>query len=530
MPWIDTSTLSPDDPLHPAINHQVYNGLDCCITLEVREELERIHGSTSPIYSFERALQGPYLEIMQRGFAIDHFGRMDAARSLRIRMARLEANLNLMADAVWDRGLNSRSPTQLKEFFYNRLRCPEVWLSKKGVKSLSTNREALEKLDGILDARPFVSSILAIRDIGKQLDVFESEVDADGRWRTSYNIAGTETGRPSSSGNSEGSGGNAQNIAPGLRYVFRADPGTKICVIDLEQVEARDVGFIIGCLFGDWKFLDSCESGDLHTNNARLIWRDTLQWTDDPVQNRKVAETQFYREYSHRDMSKRGGHLTNYYGTAYTASRSLKAPLSVMDEFQARYCKGRPEDTKRGLPAIVPAFPGIPQWWAWTATQLQTTQKLRTLFGRERHFFGRPDDDTTLREAIAFLPQGTTADRMNLGLWRTWKREPTAQLLAQTHDSITFQAPDDRKFDDLVGRIIEHLRVDIMSPSGRNYWVPGEAKVGWNWGSRVTQADREKAVASGRKAPTLNEHGLVKWKPGADKRTPPTYAFTSSGK
>ncbi len=360
-------------------------------------------------------------------------------------------------------------------------------------------------------ARPFVNSILAIRDLGKQLEVFETDIDTDGRFRAAYNIAGTETGRPSSSENAFGTGRNAQNIAPNLRYPFESDPGFRLCVIDLEQVEARDVGFFIGCLFGDWNFLDSCESGDLHTNNAKRIWPE-LGWENDRVRDRKRADQNFYREFSFRDMAKRGSHLSNYMGTAWTAARSLKVPLAIMEDFQARYCRG---DSSR---SISPAFPGIPRWWNWTATQLQTTRELTTPFGRRRHFFGRPGDDTTLREAIAFLPQSTTADRMNLGLWRLWDKmenQGKISLLAQTYDSVTFQYKDLGHAHEakIIKEALELIRVKLTSPSGRDYIVPGEAKVGWNWGGMVTEQDQERAAKKGRKIPRLNPNGLAKWSP-----------------
>ena len=86
-----------------------------------------------------------------------------------------------------------------KSFLYQTMRLPEQWLSFKGVRRLSVNREVLEKLDQYLYARPFINTILAIRDLGKQLEIFESAIDPDGRFRAAYNIAGTETGRPSSS-------------------------------------------------------------------------------------------------------------------------------------------------------------------------------------------------------------------------------------------------------------------------------------------------------------------------------------------
>lgn len=503
---VQTAELTQSNLPNASQTHQIYNGLDCCLTGEILDVLREFQPRAQQIYSFEKALQGPYLEMMQRGFLVDQDARARAAVALRVKREEILSLLNELARAVWDKDLNPQSPKQLAEFFFSAMRLPEVWLSKKGEKKLSTSREALEKLDHYLHAQPFISCILGARDLGKQLEIFECDIDTDNRFRAAYNIAGTETGRPSSSANAFGTGRSAQNIAASLRYVFSADRGMKMCVVDLEQVEARDVGFLCGCLFNDWTFLDACESGDLHTNNAKRIWSE-LGWTGNPGADRKLADRLFYREFSYRDMAKRGSHLSNYSGTAWTAARSLKVPIGIMEEFQARYIRGR--SAGPAGPAITPAFPCIPRWWQWTATQLQTKRSLTTPFGRTRQFFGRPEDATTLREAIAFVPQSTTADRMNLGLWRVWRYEPQAQLLAQTYDSITFQAPDDKNFDGLVSRVLKHIEVELRGPNGRSYVVPGEAKVGWNWGA--VERDKEGKVVG-------NLEGLVKWKPGADGR------------
>lgn len=511
MPIIHTQDLRPHQ-LTAELQHQVYCGLDTCVTHEVHSELNRLFNQPPEIYQFEKALQGPYLEIMQRGFKVDQQARQTAQIDLRARIEGLQGSLNLFAQAFWGKPLNPRSPAQLKDFFYKAMGLPEVWISQKGERKLSTNRETLEKLEQYLYARPIIACILAIRDLAKQLQLFDTEIDPDGRFRTSYNIAGTETGRPSSSSNAFGTGGNAQNIAPALRYVFVADPGWKICVIDLEQVEARDVGWFCGVLFSDWSFLNACESGDLHTNNCKLVWPE-LPWTGEPGSDRKIADRIFYREFSYRDMSKRGGHLSNYMGTAWTMSRSLKIPLKIAEDFQSRYCKGSS-----------PAYPAIPRYWQWIAEQLQVTNRLVTPFGRERHFFGRPGDDTTLREAIAFLPQSTTADRMNLGLWRVWKHMPQVQLLGQTYDSITFQFRDlPGAAEDIVPEALERIKVELRDPaSNRCYVVPGEAKIGWNWGSAVAAKDippeeirQDRGTSPGRKTKRLNPDGLVKWKAGS---------------
>lgn len=494
MPWIETGEITPQTVFSKHDGLQVYCGLDSMVTLEVRQALKREFPQEPLIYDFSRAMQAPYLEMMQRGLLVDDLGRRHAAAALHTRTEHLYQMLNLMTTAVWDKPCNPRSPQQLKDFFFRAMALPEVWISQKGVRKVSTNREALEKLaDAYMHPRPIIACILAIRDLAKQLEVMEKKIDSDGRFRTSYNIAGTETGRSSSSTNAFGTGGNAQNIPPYLRYVFVADQGWKLCQIDAEQVEARDVGFFCGCLFDDWTYLDSCESGDLHTNNSKLIWPE-LPWTGDRVKDRKIAERAFYREFSYRDFAKRGGHLSNYMGTAWTAARVLKVPLRVMEDFQLRYITGDQA-----------AFPAIPRFWQWVVQELQQKSYLTNPFGRKRFFFGRDDDAATFREAIANLPQGTTADRVNLVMWRIWKYMPQVQLLANGYDSILFQYRESANEREIVEEALRHTKVELLSASGRRYTVPFEAKVGWNWG--VRHKEDEPTGAKNK----YNPDGLVKW-------------------
>lgn len=502
MPLIDTSTLLPG-VFHPD-NDQLYNGLDCCLTEEVFQHISTIRQPLPVTYSFARALQAPAMEMMCRGFLVDEYERRkamdDPIDGLRARIARLQWTLNHLSAAVWGKPLNPKSPKQMLEFFYGAMRLPEQWTSKKGVRKLSMDRETLEKLEIYFHARPIIAAVLAIRDLSKQLNVLETEVDADGRMRTSYNIAGTETGRWSSSTNAFGTGTNLQNIKRdddiklgklSLRKMFVADPGYKLVGIDLEQAESREVGWLMGTLFNEWSYLDACEAGDLHTTTCKLIWPE-LPWTGDPKKDRAVAEQMFYRGYTYRDMSKRGGHGTSYYGTPFTMARHLKVPTKLMIDFQSKFFGAYP----------------MQKWHRWTAQQIQTVQYLVTVFGRQRHFFGRPNDDTTLREAIAYAPQSATGDRLNLALWRIWKYMGTrVQLLAQVHDALYFQFPEGQDEKGLIEEALHYISTPLTHklPNGaiRRYDVPGEAKVGWNWGTYD---------------PTFNPDGLRKFGKGDDRR------------
>lgn len=486
MPIIDTSTLQPGIVLPE--NEQIYNGLDCCITIEV---LDALHDLAVPqVYNFTRALQAPVLDMMQRGFLVDSYERQKGIETLTAEIERLTALLNRFAYAVWDKPLKANSPKMLQDFFYGHMKIPEIWTSKKGERKLSLDREALEKLDNYFHARPFVATILALRDAVKQLSVLRTEIDFDGRMRTSYNVAGTETGRFSSSTNAFGTGTNLQNITSSLRKMFIADPGYKICGIDLEQAESREVGWLSGTICGDWSYLDACYSGDLHTLVARTAWPE-LDWPGDPKGDRRVADSPFYRHLTYRDMAKKLGHGSNYRGQPFTMARHAKLPVAVTEQFQRRYFE---------------RFPGIPKWHRWVAQQLQTTHRLVTPFGRERTFFGRANDDSTLREAIAFSPQSATADRLNLVLWRVWHYMPHIQLLAQVHDALYFQYPEHLDEVEIITQALSLFEIELES-DGHKLIVPGEAKVGWNWGNHDSSS---------------NPDGLAKWKGKKDerKRTP----------
>lgn len=492
--------------LSPMVEYQVYNGLDCGLTYEIHGVLdEKLRRSNSPepqlVYNFERGMQAPALDMMLRGFKVNSYWRRQGVANLQARLRKLEIVLDKYAQIVWGKGLNPNSPIQMKAFFYgkNGLSLPEQYKFEKGVKKVSTNRECLEKLMVYFYAQPIIVCILAMRDTIKKISVLTTEVDADGRMRTSYNVAGTETGRWSSSANAFGGGTNLQNITPELRRMFESDRGKKLCYLDLEQAESRVVGLLVWMVTGDPSYLNACESGDLHTTSAKLIW-DNLAWTGDIKADKKIAEQIFYRQYTYRDMSKRGGHGTNYYGKPPTMARHLKVETAFMESFQHRYFG---------------AFPGIPKWHLWVKQQLDLHQVLVTPLGRTRTFFGRHDDDTTLREAIAFVPQSVVGDLLNYILYDFFLNLRPMELLAQVHDAIVFQYPEPAEVD-IVPRALEMARVPITVESivkpgtYRTITIPTECKVGWNW------ADDPIRTSLGKKLP--NPDGLTKWTGKLDER------------
>lgn len=361
---------------------------------------------------------------------------------------------------------------------YDVMRLPEI--RKKGSRGELTrtvNREALERLAGHFVARPIISHLLALRDIGKKLGVLETEVDPDGRIRTSYNIAGTTTGRFSSSLNDFGTGGNLQNIEERLRRVFVADPGMKFANVDLEQADARNIGALCWNVFRDPKYLDVCESGDTHTGVARLAYPN-LGWTGDHAADRALAERPFYRHHSLRHMCKVLGHGTNYMGSPREMARHTKIDADAIQSFQEVYFS---------------TFPSIQKLQEWIQGQLIETGHLVTPFGRKRWFFGKRDESDTLKQAVAFMGQSMTADEMNLAMLGAW-RLSNVQLLLQGHDSLLIQYPREQE-NEIIPKVLTAMRAPLELEGGRLFSVPLDVKVGWNWANRTED----------------NPHGLTKY-------------------
>ncbi len=460
----------------------VYNGLDCCVTMEVFDQISsQLDSNTSHVYEFEKKLQAPVLEMNGKGILIDKVKRNVRVGELRMKARKLEAILDKFAHAVWDRPLLYSSPHQLHAFFYGTMRIPEIKVMSQGVWRVSTNREALEKMSVYLHARPIVSVILALRDIAKQIQTLTTGIDADNRLRTSYNIAGTETGRWSSSENAFGTGGNLQNITDMLRDVCVADEGKKLAYFDLQQAESRAVGLLAFLTIGKDNYLSACESGDLHTTVARMCW-PKLPWTfSDLAADKALAEEIFYRSYSRRDLAKRGGHGSNYYGQPNTIAKNLQIEVDVATTFQTNYFGG---------------FPDIKEWHEWTKRELRSTGRLITPFKRVRHFFDRLDDDSTLRKAIAYVPQSMIADMLNESLFRIWLELPEVEVILQVHDAVVVQY-DEKREEEIIPKIIKIMRKNYIF-NGRDFSIGSDAMVGWNWAKEVTPEYAAKAAKKGR--------------------------------
>ena len=484
-----TDLLRPGEPKSETERLWIYNGLDCCVTLEVLEailpQLDNLTGST---YALSLALQAPVLEMNLRGVLVDETERVRAIEQYRSDTDRLQRNLyRIVHDGVGytnfrDSGKTKawRSNSHVAALLYDVLKLPEVRKrNERGEMVRTVNRDALERLQIHFISQPIINHILALRDFGKKIGVLETKIDSDGRLRTSYNIAGTTTGRFSSSLNDFGSGGNLQNIEERLRRIFVADRGMKFANIDLEQADSRNIGALCYNVFRDPKYLDACESGDLHTAVAKMS-KPELSWPGDRAGDRAIAEQPYYRHHSLRHVCKVLGHGTNYLGSPFEMSKHTKIEQSIIKDFQALYFS---------------TFPAIHKLHDWVKEEIMNKGYLVTPFGRKRWFFGKRDERDTLKQAVAHLGQSMTADEMNHAMLALWRLN-IVQIMLQGHDSILIQYKEGDE-NEVIPRVLSAMRVPLELEGGREFVVPVEVQVGWNWGKKTVD----------------NPNGLSKWHP-----------------
>lgn len=493
MRVIQSGTTTP--PSDPDTQLWIYNALDNCITFEVYEALAPFDGGFA--YDMSRMMQGPALTMMRRGVRIDFAERDRLIQELQADHLLLSSIFTRITTQGLGEAINPNSPDQLKRLFYTILRLDPIhrYDKVKRERVLTTNREALEKITRLpKGAAVLAKLLLEIRDTAKKLQVLTKGIDPDGRLRTSYSTTGTETGRWSASKNVYGLGDNLQNWSDLMRRIIIPDPGKKFIQFDLAQAES----VIVAYLSGDENYKDACKSGDPHTYVCQLCWPE-LGWekATTKAERRAIAESPYYRHYTYRDIAKRGGHGANYGGTPHVLAIHLKIPVKVADEFVTKYF------TK---------FPKIRSWHNKTVQELAATRKLTTPLGRIRWFTGRPTDSTVIKEAIAYRPQSTIGDLLNLGLYNVWKEldlPGDIELLAQVHDSILFQFdPTLHNEAELIAKVTAFMRVPITI-QGEECIIRSDAQSGWNWGKVKTKGEK-----------VINPHGLRDWS-GTDPRSPP---------
>jgi len=241
---------------------------------------------------------------------------------------------------------------------------------------------------------------------------------ATGRVHTSYNQAGSVTGRLASSDP------NLQNIpirtelGRRVRRAFIAEPGNALLSVDYSQVELR----IVAHMSNDETMLGAFRSGqDIHAATAAAIFEVPLE--DVTKEQRSRAK---------------GVNFGLIYGmSAFGLSRYTDITLAEAEDFVNAYFE---------------QFPGVRNYLEGMKKQAADQGYVETLLGRRRYFLGlktqtnRNIRNREEREAINAPIQGTAADIMKIAMLRVpeaiLNSGFSAKMLLQVHDELVLECPE----------------------------------------------------------------------------------------
>lgn len=438
-----------------------YNGLDACITKEVSVELEKElaeFGMRDFYYDFINPFAQVMREISAKGILVDEKFRQQTIVQYKEAITKAQTDLNTAVG----RELNVNSPKQMSQWLYKDLKLPVQTAFRKAKEgtdekaTTTTDAATLNKFERDT-GNAAIGLVVRIRESKKVLSTYlEATADGDGRMRTSFNVAGTKSGRLSSSETIFGTGLNLQNVPKGVaRRMYIPDPGCVFLQADLSQAEAR----VVAWLARETRLMDVFLSGgDIHRKIAASIFG---------VDESLVTGDQ-------RQLGKKVGHATNY-------GMGPKRFQEVC--FEELGLEMTAAETKRVMNAYHAKFPGVHRWHLEVQAQLYKNRTLVTPFGRKRMFFGFMSDDT-FKEAYSWTPQSTVVDHLDRGLIKLHgllKTLPAlgAAVLLQGHDSILMQLPEVN-----LGAVVQLVKDCIgegVVIEGMMCPIPIDFQMGMNW-------------------------------------------------
>ena len=139
-------TVTDFETLNAHELHLAYCGMDTMLTHELFGILEPKLQEVAPVYAFEKSLLPPVHTMMTRGIQIDTEARSIIVDEAQKRIDSYRLILNELTKEVSGFPLNPNSHIQLKKFFYQTLMIPTQTQSKSGVRSITCNRVALERI------------------------------------------------------------------------------------------------------------------------------------------------------------------------------------------------------------------------------------------------------------------------------------------------------------------------------------------------------------------------------------------------
>jgi DNA polymerase-1 len=376
---------------------------------------EMVQEGLKPLYDqIELPLSAALAEVEATGVRIDPLILAQMSHEFDRKLTELTGEIYDLAGGAFE----IDSPRQLGEVLFEKLKLPG---GKKLKKSGQYSTEA-SVLEALASRHELPRKVLDYRTRAKlkstYIDALPRYIDAGtGRLHSSFNQAGSRTGRLSSSNP------NLQNIPIGdefsmlIRSAFVADEGSRLISADYSQIELR----VLAHLSSDPVLIEAfSRDEDIHARTAQEIF----------------GVVPALQSHDHRRMAK----AINY-GVIYGLSAFGLAERTGSSRTEAQ----------QYIDAYFRRYPKVKDYVEGSVEEARRTGRVRTLFGRLRpmpdiNSRDVPARNRAEREAMNTPLQGTAADLLKLAMVKAQARlEREAlrtRMILTVHDELVFEAPE----------------------------------------------------------------------------------------
>lgn len=434
-----------------------YNSQDTIYTALAWSEMQNDLKEDRRVYEIDCMSSELCREMQENGFRYD-VGR---AEKLGKYLARRIKRAERRAARIIGHEINLASHVQLRKAFFEDLDAPIFFRSiKTGAPAL--NVDALRAYSGYADERLRDLSLTVI-DYRKARKVKGTYIDpiqydpmthrVHPSWRSFGTVSGRFSCRQPNLMNLPRPGGDPTIELGGIRSLYIPAPGHTLVGFDLAQLEMRIAAYISG----DEVMIRACETDDLHSANAALLFDKAFTETDPGCREWKMLRT----------IAKTSGFAIAYMASAPTVyARIIAQGLEI---------------TFEQVEALLKKMRGaFSTYYEWQDVSLHRTMKRgyveSPLVGRKRWLGFNPPPT----ENSNFSVQSGAADHMNLLLPKIAARIPKeVRLVAQVHDSAVFDVPE--RFEKEVMQIIREAADEPVRIRDRDVVFPIDLKAGSRW-------------------------------------------------
>ena len=435
-----------------------YSGEDSEVALRLYQTLHDKLKTCGKALQIFFDLEMPCLNVL---FAMEKTGALVSAQELAKQTAVLKAELAQVQQNIYTAAgeeFNIASPKQLGHILFESLAIPypkKVKLDKNGNKQYSTAEDILTEIASSYD---IANLVLRFRTLSKLIGTYTEKLPLliskrTGRIHTSFNQAGTTTGRLSSSDP------NLQNIPARtvegklIRKAFIAPDGYTIVSADYSQIELR----LIAHIAKDPNLIKAFNLGyDIHKATAAEVLGKDISEVSSEERSRAKA-TNFGLMYG------MGAH-----GLSVQTGMPFKAAKAYIDCYFSRYPKIR--DYMENIKKFAHEHGYV-----------------ETILGRRIDFPGINSTNRIAvsgaeRAAINAPMQGSAADIIKIAMvaiqkWIESLDDNLVRMILQVHDELVFEVKNEF-LDEAVAKIQELMESAVVLD------VPLSAGIGTgsNWG------------------------------------------------